>query len=132
MLPSRRWRGRLDSMRRAVLDVGAPIRKMIVSYRLRRVLFFAFWLLGVCAQVSTNSQTLSEHEYDALVTKAAANDARNFCDDALPGLQNTDQEYVDCYYAVVEQRGRYFRGELEGQNGPPPVSEVLESSVTPR
>ena len=75
---------------------------------------------------------LSEEEYNNLATKAASNDARNFCDYAFPGRRSTDQEYVDCYYSVLEQRGRYFRGELEGQTSRPPISELLEASVTPQ
>lgn len=87
-------------------------------------------LLWGCTPVSIKTPTLSEAEYQDLVTRVASNDARNFCDEALPGRTNTDQEYVDCYYSVLEQRGRYFRGELEGQSGRPPLSELLDSPIT--
>jgi uncharacterized protein YceK len=105
---------------------------MLSSIRLSTSFCLLPMLLSGCASVSTQTSTLSEAEYNALATKAASNDARNFCDDTLPGRRNTDQEYVDCYYSVLEQRGRYFRGELEGQSGRPPVSELLEASVTPQ
>jgi hypothetical protein len=86
-------------------------------------------LLAGCGSAQTT--TLSEDEYNRLATKAASSDARNFCDDAFPGGSNADDDYISCYYSVLEQRGRYFRGELEGQDGRPPVSELLESSTTP-
>ena len=92
--------------------------------------FVALSLLSSCTSFSAKTPVLSEVEYNNLATKVASNDARNFCDEALPGRSNTDQEYVDCYYSVLEQRGRYFRGELEGQKSRPPISELLEASVT--
>jgi hypothetical protein len=85
-------------------------------------------LAGGCA--TTSSPQISEKEYNTLATKVAANDARNFCDESHPGRSMADDEYADCYYAVLEQRGRYFRGELEGQAGRPDVSELIEAPVT--